>query len=374
MANILPAEMLEKIFCLLPPRDLKTAVLVCRRWREVGEEPGLWAWAFLRLAREDLSLQEALDTRRLQAVRRWRVEDLEEKLLQGLLELRGLKELEIKLDSRTSRMSLVDLGLLARVVSRMEKVKIFPRSLGSKQATQAIFEAINDSAIIRKVKISGNNLSRVEAGLLARCVCKLEEAELSVTFITPQQAEDIFISICQDGSKLRKLTIVNKSVSTVNSTLMAKAISKLEEVNLNYSFLNSQQSQAIFSALNECTNLKILEIGGNDLSAIEPNLIAKSITKLKEVRLNYTSLTSQQAEAIFTAINGGESKLQKLDLGGNLLASVEPYILARAVARLEVGLYNTSLTSLQTVAVRGTEAINRVTKLVRHQLFSNKTQ
>ena len=48
------------------------------------------------------SMPERLGSRRLQAVRRWRVEDLEEELMQGLLEHRGLKELEIKLDLKTN--------------------------------------------------------------------------------------------------------------------------------------------------------------------------------------------------------------------------------------------------------------------------------
>ena len=49
-------------------------VLVCRRWREVGEAPGLWAWVVLRVTREKLaSMPKVLDSRRLAAVRRIRV-------------------------------------------------------------------------------------------------------------------------------------------------------------------------------------------------------------------------------------------------------------------------------------------------------------
>ena len=35
----LPCEVLLEIISQLAPIDLKSAVLVCRRWREVGEEP-----------------------------------------------------------------------------------------------------------------------------------------------------------------------------------------------------------------------------------------------------------------------------------------------------------------------------------------------
>ena len=42
--ELLPAEILEKVFRMLPRWDLKRAVMVCRRWRDVGESPILWSW------------------------------------------------------------------------------------------------------------------------------------------------------------------------------------------------------------------------------------------------------------------------------------------------------------------------------------------
>jgi len=41
--SMLPPELLTRIFDLLPVADLGTALLVCRRWRELGEKPILWA-------------------------------------------------------------------------------------------------------------------------------------------------------------------------------------------------------------------------------------------------------------------------------------------------------------------------------------------
>ena len=73
--------MLHQVFCLLPPRDLKNVVLVCRLWREVGDWPGFWAWVWayalwpgqlagLRVTRENMSsMPERLGSRRMRAVR-----------------------------------------------------------------------------------------------------------------------------------------------------------------------------------------------------------------------------------------------------------------------------------------------------------------
>ena len=49
------AGVLELVFGLLPPRDLKNVVLVCQLWREAGEEARLWAWVVLRVTRENMS-------------------------------------------------------------------------------------------------------------------------------------------------------------------------------------------------------------------------------------------------------------------------------------------------------------------------------
>ena len=49
------AGLLELVFRLLPLRDLLVVLLVCRLWREVGEEPGLWAGLILRVTRENMA-------------------------------------------------------------------------------------------------------------------------------------------------------------------------------------------------------------------------------------------------------------------------------------------------------------------------------
>ena len=58
------------IFRQLAPRHLKTALLVCSRWRQVGEAPGLWRNVHLRLTRENIRLLPGLlGARRVGAVR-----------------------------------------------------------------------------------------------------------------------------------------------------------------------------------------------------------------------------------------------------------------------------------------------------------------
>ena len=60
--SVLPPEMLGQIFSLLTPKDLKTVMLVCKSWRDVGERPALWS----RIAVKTLS---QLRLKRLQGAR-----------------------------------------------------------------------------------------------------------------------------------------------------------------------------------------------------------------------------------------------------------------------------------------------------------------
>ena len=115
--TVLPAEMLRQIFSLVPPADLKTVLLVCQLWREVGEAPGLWTWAIVTATGQNKSsMPERLVMRKLLNLRILVMEsgvELSEELL-GVVERHpGLRRLVV---------SRVDLSWLqpARLTSLLD--------------------------------------------------------------------------------------------------------------------------------------------------------------------------------------------------------------------------------------------------------------
>ena len=66
----LPSEILYHIFHKLLPQDLKTAVLVCRSWRVIGEDPRLWAWTMVTIYSNDF---DKLTVQRFQLLREVKV-------------------------------------------------------------------------------------------------------------------------------------------------------------------------------------------------------------------------------------------------------------------------------------------------------------
>ena len=93
----LPAEILERIFQSLSLQDLSTALLVCRRWREVGETPALWSSLPVMVNTRNLSVMtEMLRSRRLQAVRKLDIRNVSpsEEDWEAVVEHPGLREFE----------------------------------------------------------------------------------------------------------------------------------------------------------------------------------------------------------------------------------------------------------------------------------------
>ena len=65
----LPVEILEMIFHSVSLQDLSMAVLVCRRWREVGETPALWSQFTVTVNERNQSMvTDIMRSRRMKAV------------------------------------------------------------------------------------------------------------------------------------------------------------------------------------------------------------------------------------------------------------------------------------------------------------------
>ena len=141
--RMLPMEMLERVFRLLCPNDLKTVMLVCKRWNEAGSVPKLWSWVVFKI--NDLGhdndvehpefLLEMIRLPRLQAARRilieglWVNNEIKLTLLSNALSHPGLKQLLIHGgDFRT-----VDPELLAKFLTKMEEVDLCGVRMDSEQ-------------------------------------------------------------------------------------------------------------------------------------------------------------------------------------------------------------------------------------------------
>ena len=357
------AGVLELVFRLLPLMDLKNVVLVCHLWREAGE-PVLWARGDLGVYKENiLSVVEALgDNGRLQSVRNIYVwpSGLSEDLLQAVAGHRGLRSVVLV----SCDMSAVLPELLARAVIGLEEVDMKYSRLTTQQVEAVLTAVCEGGSLLKTLNMERTDLSSVDSVLLASAVTSLEQVAFRQTDLTPQQAKDILMTICEGDSQLKTLTIVGANFSLVEEGLLKKAVNSLENVNLLGTKLTQQQIDEILTAVSSgSSRLKKLTLAVNNLSSVAAGLLASAVTSLGQVDLWQTELTQEQTKEIFTAICSGGSRLKSLHIGSNAvqfnpesgmtnLSSVDAELLARAVTSLvEVNLENTELTQEQSEAV-----------------------
>ena len=240
-------------------------LMVCSFWREVGEAPGLWAHRTVCLARGDMSsLPEVLGARRMLLVKRLRLlewGDMPEETVRVVVEHPGLR----LLDLRGLGLSSAAGGQLARLVTCLQEVWLGYSPLTPSQL-EAIMTGVAGGGKLRKLKMFFTDMSTVEPGLLARAVAGLEEVELKSSQLTTEQTQAV-LRAAGSSRQLKKLDMaMNKSMPGVSPELLASAVLNLEEFSIGYSVLTSQQIEAIFSAISGANSLKVLRIGYNRLS------------------------------------------------------------------------------------------------------------
>ena len=93
----LPVEMLLGIFELGSYEDWKNVVLVCRRWREIGETPRLWSSFPVIVKTRNMSvMSELLSSKRMKEPKKLRIEStLSEEVSQTIMNHSVLKEFKL---------------------------------------------------------------------------------------------------------------------------------------------------------------------------------------------------------------------------------------------------------------------------------------
>ena len=116
--------------------------------------------------------------------------------------------------------------------------------------------------------------------------------------------------------------------------------------------VNAQRvSEELLKTVARHQGLRSVNMAYSDLTALEPRLLATTVTSLENVNLGYSQLTEQQLEAIFTSLCVGASCLKTLYISHNSLSSIEAGVLARGVNSLEdVVFHNTQLSQQQAEA------------------------
>ena len=130
----LPAEVLEHVFRQLEPNNLKTVVLVCKRWRDIGEAPKLWTWVYHWVNRGNLAnMPRILASKRLRALKMIAVRSFSEELLRAIIKHPSIQELDLT-DADWS-LSTIEPELLVSLTLKMKDITVDMNTLTDVQTT-----------------------------------------------------------------------------------------------------------------------------------------------------------------------------------------------------------------------------------------------
>ena len=244
-----------------------------------------------------------------------------------------------------SDLTTVEEDTLVTAASRLDHLGLADRCL-SPEAAGALLSALDLCPRLRSVDLSYTDLSTLAPSLLAT-TSKLTSLSLSGTCLRRHQATSLCSSL-QQGSNLRSLQLSGNNLSLVEPELLACGLATLEEVAVYGCSLTTRQVNLLLGALLEDGGLRSLDLSCNNLSLVEPGLLATASRELEELRLSWSHLGVEQVTQIFLSLRRG-SRLRSLDLSCNKLGLVTPGLLVTAVSQLEeVSLECCYLTEEQT--------------------------
>ena len=141
------------------------------------------------------------------------------------------------------------------------------------------------------------------------------------------------MDICKRQASLKELSLSSNNLAELDPCFLAGAVKKLEYLGIKDTQLTREQVEAIFMAMcEEDCQMEILDIRSNNLSTVNPDILARTVVIQEYLKLDYTKFTKQQKDAIFAAIIKEDSWVKKLNLSSKDLSTLDPSLIARDVS------------------------------------------
>merc|ERR1719233_681052 len=196
-------------------------------------------------------------------------------------------------------------------MTKLEEIRIGHTDLTRGQV-QAIFSHLHENCQVTRLAIPFIDLFPVKPELFATVVSKIEEGDIGNTKLHQQQVTEMFAAVSSKKGRLKNLIIRSNDLSGVPATVFAKGVSQIEEIDMECASINTQQAGLLFSFLLEEKPLRKLSLIRNNLSGVDPTVLAGGVIRLQEVSLHYTSLSGEQVTCILNTCLEQNTCLTKL--------------------------------------------------------------
>ena len=227
-------------------------------------------------------------------------------------------------------MSGIQPDLLAGAIRRLRKIILRYTCLTTEQSSQVV-KAVNFSATLVEVDLSGVNLESVEAELLAGAVRRLHKVKLESTRLTIEQSFEV-VKAVNSSTTLVEVDLSCNNLRNVEVDLLAGAVHRLHKISLRSTELEVEQCTEVVNAISSSTTLVDVNLSCNILSSVEADLLAEAVGRLRKVRLWCTSLTTLQSTELVKAVNSSTT-LEDVELSGNYIREKVPADLLNTLPR-----------------------------------------
>ena len=356
--SVLPPEMLGQIFSLLTPKDLKTVMLVCKSWRDVGERPALWSWV-------EITKLSQLRLKRLQGAREIIIDEsladcswLE--LFQAVLRHPGLKKVkwEITLPAWMYKIKQSEKDLLPEIFSKMEDIHIHG-------ADKDLAELVANAILKRSKNVKSLYLGFLwgpdgpDVELVVSALNKIETVEAGLR----QNEANLLLKKMLEGTSIKSLSfntgLLLSEIEPSHLFGSFQKIKRLELLGLEDKVLEKNLVATLCEAIMASNNLKDLKLCGVHLCRISHHLLEKTAihiaNHLEVLHLDgsyYKEDMKDQIGAIVRAIVSSEGGCLKiLDLNCINFSLIESDLLAKMVKQVELVRFTSDLDEDQMFAI-----------------------
>ena len=176
---------------------------------------------------------------------------------------------------------------------RVESLVINNASSGS--LSKELLQLLIDFASIQKLDFSYSSLVLVESELLATLVTMSVQANLSGTDLTKKQLKALLLRISQEETSLERLNLAENNLSSIEPSLLASSMNRLTLAGLSFCHLSPVQVEVLLVYMSQgLSSLEHLTLSENHLPSVDPMLLGECLVNLKTANLCGTKLTLHQ--------------------------------------------------------------------------------
>jgi len=174
-----------------------------------------------------------------------------------------------------------------------------PSSMMSKELIHLLIMHAN----IKFLDFSFSSLVHVNPELLATLVTQTVDVSLRGTDLTKKQQNALLLKISQEETLLERLDLAENNLSTLEPALLASSLSRLTLAGLCFCQLSKVQLEVLLASIpQESSNLQHVSLADNYLTDVDPLLIGQALVGLKTFNLCGTKMTLHQISVAMALI------------------------------------------------------------------------